>query len=79
MTSAHICRSLLVVHDSRFTLDQVDTKERKELEQGTDRKARIKIIGKSRSDTALYMILDKPPCLALASPRMQPGNTDCQI
>ena len=38
-------QSLLSVHDSRFTLDQIDITERKELEQGVDRSARLKIIG----------------------------------
>lgn len=71
-------QELLSVHDSRFELKRVDITERKELEQGVDRKARIKIIG----DPVRYCAIHEVGQAALLGPdavRDGAGNVDCSI
>jgi len=71
-------QGLLEVHDSRFTLSRVDIKERKELEQAVDRKARVKIIG----DPVRYCSIHEIGQAAILGPEGSmdaAGNIDCRI
>ena len=72
---ASLMAALLQMHDSRFVIDTV---ERKELEQGVSRAARVKIIGEPVRYCAIHEI-GQASILGPESSMDAAGNPDCFI
>ena len=76
---ASLMTTLLQAHDTEFT---VDTTERKELEQGVDRKSRLKITAAGDADGKVekYCIIRDTGQAQIVSDSLDAaGNTDCNI
>lgn len=72
-----VIQAILTIHDDDFTLDRVDTVERKALEQNQDRKSRIKHTGSPAKYVTLHDVGQST--FPLTDSVDAAGNVDCFI